>query len=67
MSHGNTSKAPRYVLILPNKSVEERGGLFFNSDWNYPTGRKFLRAWSTAEAIEIANVKLAKMLKERQA
>lgn len=65
MSHGRTSKAPKYILILPNKSIEERGGLFTPYNWDYPTGRKFLRAWSTAEAIQIANVKLEKILKER--
>lgn len=66
MSHGRTSKAPKYILVLPNKSVEERGGLFANYDWDYPKDRKFLRAWTVKEAIEIANVKLAKMLEERR-
>ena len=66
MSHGNTSKAPRYVLILPNRSVEARGGLFASYNWDYPRGRKFLRAWTVEEAIKIANVKLAKMLEERR-
>lgn len=67
VSHGRTSKAPKYILVLPNRSVEERGGLFATYDWDYPDGRKFLRAWTTKEAIEIANVKLAKMLEERAA
>lgn len=66
MSHGRTSKTPKYILVLPNKSVEERGGLFASYDWDYPHGRKFLRAWTVEEAIEIANVKLAKMLEERR-
>jgi hypothetical protein len=61
-SHGSTSKAPKYILILPNKSVEERGGLFAPYDWDYPHGRKFVRAWTDVEAIELANAKLAKML-----
>lgn len=66
-SHGRSSKAPKYVLVLPNKSIEERGGLFARYDWDYPKGRKFVRSWGTDTAIELANVKLAKMLKERQA
>lgn len=66
VSHGRTSKAPKYILILPNRSVEARGGLFASYDWDYPRGRKFLRAWTVEEAIEIANVKLAKMLEERR-
>ncbi len=66
-SNGRSSKAPKYILILPNKSVEERGGLFTKHDWDYPQGRKFVRAWSGAEAIELANAKLAKMLEQRAA
>lgn len=66
VSHGRTSKAPKYILILPNRSVEARGGLFASYDWDYPRGRKVLRAWTVKEAIEIANVKLAKMLEERR-
>lgn len=65
-SRGRTSKAPKYTLILPNKSIEERGGIFANYDWDYPTGRKFVRAWSDEEAIELANKKLERMLAERQ-
>jgi hypothetical protein len=65
-SHGRTSKAPKYILVLPNKSIEERGGLFAHYEWDYPHGRKFVRSWGTSTAIELANVKLAKMLKEQK-
>lgn len=57
-----TGNAPKYVLILPNKSVKERGGLLTDYEWDYPHGRKFIRAWTVDDAIEIANDKLAKML-----
>lgn len=61
---GRTSKAPKYILILPNKSVDERGGLLSTDmDFDYPSGRKIVRAWDAGEAIEAANVKLQKMLK----
>lgn len=63
--NGRTRKAPRYVLILPNKSVEERGGLFGPYEWDYPQGRKFVRAWTVQEAIEQADAKLIKMLAAR--
>jgi len=62
-SHGRSSRAPKYILILPNKPVQERG-LFGPSDWDYPQGRKFVRAWSLKDAIEAANVKLAKMMSQ---
>ena len=64
-SYGRTSKAPKYILILPNKSVEERGGLFAPYDWDYPQGRKFVRAWTEQEAIAEADTKLIKMLAAR--
>lgn len=60
------NSAPKYILILPNKSIEERGGLFARYIWDYPAGRKFIRAWSDTEAIEEANRKLEKMLAKRQ-
>jgi hypothetical protein len=56
---------PKYVLILPNKSPEERGGLLERYDWDYPSGRKFIRAWTFDEALSIANERLKKMLSAR--
>ena len=53
---------PKYILILPNKSVAERGGLFASYQWDYPKGRKFIRAWTLREAVEAANIKLARMV-----
>jgi hypothetical protein len=52
---GRTSKAPKYILILPNKQVTERRSLFHDKDWDYPHGRKIVRAWSDEEAIAAAN------------
>jgi len=51
---------PRFVLIKPNKSVEERGGLFTTYDWD-DKDRKFIRAWTLREAIEIGNKRLERM------
>ena len=65
VSHGHTSKAPKYILTVPNKSAAEDGGLWGPRTWDYPHGRKFLRAWSDTEAIELANAKLTKMLEAR--
>jgi len=64
-SYGRTSKAPKYILILPNKSVEERGGLFGPYEWDYPHGRKFVRAWTDQEAIALADAKLIRMMVAR--
>lgn len=63
VSYGRSKygNAPKYYLILPNKSVEERGGLFASYDWDNE-GRKVFRAWTEEEAIEIGNQKLAKMV-----
>lgn len=58
IKYGN---APRYYLIVPNKSVQERGGLFTSYDWD-DDGRKVFRAWTEQEAIEVGNRKLAKIL-----
>jgi hypothetical protein len=55
---------PTYVLIKPNKTVAVRGGLFTPYQWDYPTGRKFIRAWTLEEAIEIGNQRLAKMMRQ---
>lgn len=57
---------PTYVLILPNKTVAERGGYLSRYDWDYPAGRKFVRAWSDSEAITAANEKLDKMLSTKR-
>ncbi len=57
---------PKYILILPNKTPEERGGLLARYEWDYPKGRKFIRAWTEEEAIESANARLKKMLAARE-
>lgn len=64
MSRGRTKsgQGTRYVLVLPNKTVEERGGLFTHYEWEYPAGRKFITAYSGEEAIKKANKLLHKML-----
>lgn len=52
---------PTWILILPNETVAERGGLFSKDyTWEYENRKRF-RAWSLAEAIEIGNRRLAKM------
>ena len=51
---------PKFVLIKPNKSVEERGGLITTYDWD-DKNRKFIRAWTLREAIEIGNKRLERM------
>lgn len=56
---------PTFILILPDRTPNERGGLFNDPDWTYPTGRKRIRARTLREAIELANKKLEKMLKKR--
>lgn len=53
---------PSYILILPNRTPQERGGLTTRYEFDYPQGRKFIREWTEQEAIETANQKLAKML-----
>lgn len=55
-----------FVLIKPNKSVDERGGLFAPYDWDNKD-RKFIRAWSLQEAIVIGNARLAKMTHQPEA
>ena len=60
-----SGNATKYVLILPNETIEERGGLFGRVNFD-DKERKFLRAWSEAEAIQTANEKLEKMLAKRQ-
>ncbi len=66
ISLGRTSGAQKYILILPLLTVAERGGLFAPADFS-PRERKRFRAETTAEAIEIANAKLVKLLKARTA
>ena len=62
-----TMTAPKYILILPNKGLTERRSLFHDKDWDYPHGRKIVRAWSDDEAIANANGRLPKMLEQRAA
>jgi hypothetical protein len=54
----------KFVLILPSRTPTERGGLFESYTWNQQD-RKFIRAWSEAEAVEIANSKLKKMIEAK--
>lgn len=49
----------KYVLIVP---LRKPAKLFDYAEWN-ERGRKRVRAWSDAEAIEKANKKLEKILK----
>jgi len=63
-SNGRTRSGIRhYVLILPNESVEERGGLFAPYTWEH---RSRISAWTLAEAIEISNQRLPKLLKKAE-
>jgi hypothetical protein len=41
----------KFILILPAQTPAERGGLFESYTWN-SSDRKFIRAWSEAEAIK---------------
>lgn len=61
-SNGSSAAGVRFLLILPNKSPADRGGLLKPYEWSYPHGRKFISAWSDDEAIDLANKKLAKMI-----
>lgn len=64
-SRGRTKRGDtRYTLIVPTESVEERGGLFAPYDWT-EKDRKFIRAWSLREAVEVANLHLRKILAAR--
>ena len=54
----------RYVLILPDASIERRGGIFTPYNWTF---RSRLRAYTVAEAIEKANRLLPKLLKKQAA
>lgn len=51
----------KYVLIVPNETLDERGGFFGDYTWDNPR-RKFVRAWSEEEAIAAANKKLSKLV-----
>lgn len=56
-----TGNRRKYILIVPNETIAERGGLFGDYTWGEKS-RKFLRADSDEEAIILANEKLAYML-----
>lgn len=62
-----TLTALKYYLILPRKPIAERRSLFHDKDWDYPHGRKIVRAWTDEEAIEEANGRLPKMLAQQAA
>jgi hypothetical protein len=66
-SRGRSSRgnAPRYWLILPEKTVVERDGYFADRDAFVEWKRTSFRAWTPEEAISIANTKLPKMLADR--
>ena len=51
----------KYVLIVPNETLDERGGFFGDYTWDNHN-RKFVRAWSEDEAIAAANEKLSKIM-----
>lgn len=57
---------PKYVLILPNEkpATDTDWAKYRHGSWEY-SNRKFIRAWTFAEALEIANSRLAKMCKAR--
>jgi hypothetical protein len=53
-------RGSRYMLIVPTEPLSERGGYFENYTWDNDR-RKFVRAFSDAEAIKKANTKLVKI------
>jgi hypothetical protein len=55
----------KFTLILPNRTVQERGGFLAYYEWDYPDGRRIIRAFSIEEAIAMANKKLVEMIGER--
>ncbi len=52
----------RWVLIVPNQTPAERGGLFAGYDWDFPAGCRFIFAPTEDQATEAANRKLPRML-----
>jgi hypothetical protein len=60
-----TTTLPKYILILPRKSVADRRSLFHDTAWDYPHGRKIVRAMTDEEAIVIANERLIKMMEQQ--
>ena len=61
-SAGRSKWEPKYHLILPYTTPTQRGS-FFKFDINFL--RTTIRAWSEAEAIQIANeVRLPKLLRK---
>lgn len=58
-------RARRWVLILPNRTVQERGGLFESYEWN-DGNRSFVTGWTLAEAIIKAQKLLEKMIHSRE-
>ena len=57
----------RCTLILPKKTPVEAGGWWeaASSGWDlHNETRKFIQAWNFEEAVELANKKLARMLKK---
>jgi hypothetical protein len=61
-SRGRTSQAPKYGFICPKVWS---GDFFTYPEWDNED-RKFVRAWTDAEAIELANEKLARILAGRK-
>ena len=57
-SAGRSHHAPKYTLILPYTTPAQRGS-FMEYEYNFL--RSVVRAWSEAEAIQIANERLPKM------
>ena len=55
---------PKYILILPNEkpAPDTVWTQYRHGSWEY-SNRKFIRAWTFQEALEIANQKLSKLLR----
>lgn len=64
VSHGRTSKAPKYTLIVPKRAPITKREIFVGYEWD-ASGRKVIRAWTTAEAIAEAERKLSLILRSR--
>lgn len=64
-SDGRTkSGITHYVLILPDKTIKERGGLFADYHWSNKDRKRFA-AWTDSEAIQMAQARLEKMISIR--
>lgn len=55
----------RWILILPNKTPTERGGLLESYEWD-DGERRFITGYTLSEALPKAQVALNKMLQKRK-